>query len=265
MLNTAAISVLFTTHAKQGGRLAAFSAAMMLALPAFCQTANETVETVFQPIAVPVLHAYATLSAQQTDSQTCWEVLIPERQLLIRENNEKPWWIRNAVPMAGAAMGGVTAGLVFKRHAKAAVFKRWGIPVMLGGAGAGFFLGPGGVAGAVVGGGLAEILGKRKKAKTIGGAIGGALAGKALWEKVFPPAVPPAPGDDPDDDIPVEVFLREQTCGKKINTAFSQSMYRVSYRFNGEEFTTDLPYDPGEALLIGATGEVTGPARIRLD
>ena len=53
--------------------------------------------------------------------------------------------------------------------------------------------------------------------------------------------------------------------GNSGTHAYSQSMYRVSYRFNGEEFTTDLPYDPGEALLIGATGEVTGPARIRLD
>ena len=108
MLNTTAISVLFTTHAKQGGRLATFSATMMLATPAFCQSSTQTSEPVFQPVAVPVLYAYATLSAQKTVAQTCWEVLIPERQLLIRENNEKPWWIKNAVPMAGAAMGGVT-------------------------------------------------------------------------------------------------------------------------------------------------------------
>lgn len=265
MLTTKAISVLFTTRTNQGVRLATFSATVMLALPGFCQSSIQTPEAIFQPVAVPVLYAYATLSAQKTVADTCWEVLIPERQVLIRENNEKPWWSKNAVPMAGAAMGGVTAGLVLKRHAKAAVFKRWGIPVMVGGAGAGFFLGPGGVVGAVVGGGLAEILGKRKKPITIGGAIGGAMAGKALWDKVFPPAVPPAPSEDPEDDIPVEVFLRDQVCGKKLDIAYNQSMYRVSYRFNGEEFTTDLPYDPGEALLIGATGEVTGPARIRLD
>ena len=78
-------------------------------------------------------------------------------------------------------------------------------------------------------------------------------------------ARPPEPGTGPDDDIPVEVFLREQQCGTRLQTAHSQSVYRVGYRFNDEERVAELPYDPGEALLVSASGDITGPARKRLD
>jgi uncharacterized protein YcfJ len=116
-----------------------------------------------------------------------------------------------------------------------------------------------------VGGAIGDKLGKQKAAITAVSMLGGALAGKALWDMVFPPAVPPAPGNDPDDDIPVEVFLRDKTCGTRLQTAHSQSVYRVGYRFNNEERVAELPYDPGEALLVSAGGEITGPARKRLD
>ncbi len=217
------------------------------------------------PVIAPVLYAYATLSSTSAVEPTCWQVLIPERQYLIRENNAKPWLLRNAVPLIGAAMGGFTGGFLLKRHATAAVYKRWAVPVVLGSAGAGFVLGPGGVTGAVIGGAIGDKLGKQKPAITAVGMVGGALAGKALWDMVFPPAVPPAPSDDPQADIPVEVFLRDKTCGTRLQTAHSQSVYRVGYRFNDEERVAELPYDPGEALLVSAGGDITGPARKRLD
>lgn len=216
------------------------------------------------PTIAPVLYAYATLSNTHTEAQSCWQVLIPERELLIREDNARPWLLRNAMPLTGAAMGGATAGLLLKKHASAAVARRWAVPVILGGSGAGFLLGPGGVAGAVIGAAIGNKLGKKKLPITIAAAAGGALAGKAVWEMVFPPAVPPPPPDDP-DDIPVEVFLKDKVCERTMQTSHSQSAYRVAYRFKGEELTAELPYDPGEAVFVGAKGEVTGPARVRLD
>lgn len=233
--------------------------------PAFGQVAADNGTTNAPPITVAVISAQTALSKEDTMTTTCWGILIPEQQVLLREHNAQSWLLKNLFPLTGAAMGGASAGLLLKRHAKAAVFKRWGVSAMVGGAGAGFLLGPGGVLGAVLGGGLAEILGKRKLPITVGGAIGGALAGKAVWDKVFPPYVPPAPSNDPDGDIPFELFLREQACGNKLETAYTQSTYRVTYRFNDEEFTIELPYDPGEALLVDAMGEVKGPARVRLD
>jgi len=241
----------------------------MPALPAFAQDSTPApvadTEPPPPPVIAPVLYAYATLASTSSVEQSCWQVLIPEREYLVRQNNAKPWLLRNAVPLIGAAMGGLTGGFLLKRHATAAVYKRWAVPVVVGSAGAGFVLGPGGVAGAVIGGGIGDKLGKQKPAATVAGMAGGALAGKALWDMVFPPAVPPEPPNGPDDDIPVEVFLRDKQCGSRLQTAHSQSVYRVGYRFNDEERVAELPYDPGEALLISAGGDITGPARKRVD
>jgi hypothetical protein len=240
---------------------AALSAAQDLPTPVIADAAGDAPQP---PVIAPVLYAYATLSNTHTEAQSCWQVLIPERELLIREDNARRWLLRNAMPLTGAAMGGVTAGLLLKKHASAAVARRWAVPVILGGSGAGFLLGPGGVAGAVFGAAIGNKLGKKKLPITIAAAAGGALAGKAVWEMVFPPAVPPPPPDDP-DDIPVEVFLKDKVCERTVQTSHSQSAYRVAYRFKGEELTAELPYDPGEAVFVGANGEVTGPARVRLD
>jgi hypothetical protein len=218
-----------------------------------------------KPIVAPVLYAYVSTTNAVTQEQSCWQVLTPERDVLIREQNARPWLSKNLVPLVGAAMGGLTAGLVLKRHTSAAVTRRWAIPIVVGGAAGGFFLGPGAVVGAVVGGAIGEKLGKRKLPITLGGTLGGALAGKAIWDKIFPPAVPPLPGNEPDDDIPVEVFLREQTCAVKPVSSYDQSSFRVGYQVNGEEFVADLPYDPGEALLIDGNGAVVGPARVRIE
>lgn len=247
-------------------RLVTILAAASVCQPAAAQNNTNVPDSIVVPdVVTPVLYAYATLAHQQTDSQICWQVLSSQRDVLVREHNAKPWLLRNLAPLVGAAMGGVVGGLVLKRHVSAQIARRWALPVIAGSGAAGFMVGPGGVAGFVVGGAIGEKLGKQKLPITIGSAAGGALIGKMLWDMVFPPDVPPAPGNKPDDDIPVEVFVREQVCSSGVQTAYEQSVYRVGYRFRGEELVADLPYDPGEALLLSATGNITGPARVRLD
>ncbi len=263
--------------------VAAALAAACIYLPAAAQGNTDAPEgNVVPDVVAPVLYAYATLAHRQTDSQICWQVLTSQRDVLVREHNAKPWLLRNLAPIIGAAMGGVVGGLVLKKHFSAQIVKRWALPVIAGSGAAGLMVGPGGVAGFVVGGAIGEKIGKlklpvvtgsaaatkRRKlqlAITVGSAAGGALLGKTLWDMVFPPDVQPAPGEEPDDDIPVEVFVREQVCSSGVQTAYEQSFYRVGYRFKGEELVADLPYDPGEALLLSATGNITGPARVRLD
>lgn len=247
-------------------KLATVQVVACACLPVAAQAAADTPETLAAPdVITPVLYAYATLTRQQTESQICWQVLTSQRDVLVREHNAKPWLLRNLAPIIGAAMGGVVGGLVLKRHVSAQLAKRWALPVIAGSSAAGFMVGPGGVAGFVVGGAIGEKIGKHKLPITIGGAAGGALIGKMLWDMAFPPDVPPAPGTAPEDDIPIEVFVREQVCNSGVQTSYDQSVYRVTYRFKGEERVVELPYDPGEALLVSATGNITGPARVRLD
>ena len=238
---------------------------LLSAQAAVAQNTPAPEEAASPNIIVPVLYAYSTLSNPQTTVTSCWEILMPERQILIRQENARPWLLKNWVPLIGAAMGGVTAGLLLKRHVAAIVAKKWAVPVILGGAAGGFALGPGGVTGAVIGGAIGEKLGKRKLPITIAGMAGGAAAGKAIWDKLFPPSVPPASGGGPDDDIAVEVFLRDQICASQPQVSYTHSIYRVGYLFNDEELVTELPYDPGEALFMSAEGNITGPARVRLD
>ena len=243
----------------------AFWSGTVLAQPEVAQDVLSGIEIPAPPVIAPVTYFYATRSSQTSVEQVCWPVLISEREMLIRQDNARPWLLRNAVPLVGAVMGGITGALLLKHHAAALIYKRWAVPVIFGSSAGGFVVGPGGVAGAVIGGGIGDKLGKHKPAATLAGLAGGALAGKALWEKVFPPMVPPAPGNEPEDDIPVEVFLRDKVCGTKLEAVRTQSMYRVGYRYNDEELVADLPYDPGEALLVDTNGEITGPARRRLD
>lgn len=240
-------------------------ASLLPASEALAQNPTDAEAAAPPPIVAPVLSVHATLTSPSSVVPTCWQVLMTERDFLIREDNARPWLLRNATPLAGAAMGGITGSLLLRKHAAAATARKWAIPAFLTGAAAGFIVGPGGAAGFAIGGAIGEKLGKQKLAITIGSAIGGALAGKALWEMVFPPAVPDAPGNQPDDDIPVEVFLKDKVCGTRLQVAHQQSAYRVAYRFGQEERFAELPYDPGEALLLGSTGEVLGPARRRLD
>ena len=217
-------------------------------------------------VAVPVLYAYATLEKQPTVAPMCWQVLIPERDVQIREHNAKPWLLRHIVPIAGAVMGGAVGGLLLRQHATSQlVIRHWALPVIAAGAAGGYFAGPAGVTGFVVGAAIGEKLGKRKLPITLGTGAAGVLIGMKLWNIVFPPDIPPAPQADPAGDIDVEVFVRDEICGSTVQTAYVQSMYRVAYRVNGEKKFADLAYDPGEALLINAAGTITGPARVRLD
>ena len=234
--------------------------------PAPAATEQTDVVLPVPDITVPVLYAYATLDKQQSVAPMCWQVLVPERDIQIRKHNAKPWLLRHIVPIAGAVMGGAVGGLLLRQHATSQlVIRHWALPVVAAGAGAGYFAGPAGVTGFVVGAAIGEKLGKRKLPITLGSGAAGALIGIKVWNLLFPPDVPPAPQADPLGDIDVEVFVRDEICGSTVQTAYTQSTYRVAYRINGEDKFADLAYDPGEALLVNAAGTITGPARIRLD
>lgn len=218
-------------------------------------------------IIAPVLSVYASTSRADSVDNQCWASLISQRQLLIRQEQARPWFVRNMTPLIGAAMGMGLGAYVLKSHFSAEVASRWMLPVVAGSGLAGYQVGPGGVIGTAVGAKLGAWAGrnltgpkeKMKKPLILAGAVGGAAAGKALWDMVFPPAVP---AEATEDNIPVEVFLRDKTCENRLQASYDRSLYRVAYRFNGEDLSADLDYDPGEALLLDAEGKPLAPARL---
>lgn len=211
---------------------------------------------------VPVKYVYASMNNDRSVGQRCWQTLLPQRDLLIRQENAKPFYFRNMMPLIGAVMGGAAGALLLKRIASANTAKTWMLPVVAGTGIGGYFAGPGGVTGAVIGGGVADKLGKHNLAVTVAVSMGGLAVGKALWDMVFPPAVPPAPPTDPEGDIPIETFIQDTVCGPELLTSHEMSTYRVGYRFNDEDYDVDLPYDPGEALQLDVTGKAVSRARL---
>lgn len=218
-----------------------------------------------QTTVTPVLYVYATLGHQQKIADACWQTLVTERQLMLREEQAQPWLLRNAVPLIGTAMGAATGGYLLRRHASALNVERWLTPAMLGGGLFGFAFGPAGVVGGLAGGLIGDRFGKHKFPVVLASGLVGAAIGKKLWDMAFPPAALLEQLGDAQGEIPVETFLREKTCGAVLQSEYGAPHYRVVYRFEGEEYTTDLPYDPGEALLLDATGQVQGPARVRVE
>ncbi len=226
--------------------------------PAWAEESAQTTVT-------PVLYVYATLGHQQKIADACWQTLVTERQLMLREEQAKPWLLRNAVPLIGAAMGAVAGSYLLRRHASAQNARRLLTPAMLGGGLFGFAFGPAGVVGGLAGGLIGDHFGKHKFPVVLASGLIGAAVGKQLWDLAFPPVALLEQIGDAQGDIPVETFLREKTCGAVLQSEYGAPHYRVVYRFDGEEYTTDLPYDPGEALLLDATGQVQGPARVRVE
>ncbi|MEO7031573.1 MAG: hypothetical protein ABI351_05680 [Herbaspirillum sp.] len=213
----------------------------------------------------PVLYVFESLGSEQKVADVCWQTLITERQLMLREEQSRPWLLRNAIPLIGAAMGVASGSYLLRRHGSALNIKRWLKPAMLGGGLFGFAFGPAGVVGGFAGGLLGDRFGKHKFPIILASSLLGAAAGKKLWDMVFPPISTLEDNDEDPDDMPVETFLREKTCGAVLNSEYGKPHYRVVYQFDGEQYTTDLPYDPGEALLLDGTGKIQGPARSRAD
>jgi len=88
----------------------------------------------------------------------------------------------------------------------------------------------GGVAGAAIGSQIGE--GTGKKAATVAGGIAGAVIGDRV-----------ATRDEPRTQQ-VE-RCREVETGREVVTG-----YRVIYRYNGQDVTTTLPYEPGSTVRV---------------
>ncbi|KIQ31964.1 hypothetical protein RT97_12885 [Variovorax paradoxus] len=76
----------------------------------------------------------------------------------------------------------------------------------------------------------------------------------SLWSRMFS-SEPTGEGD-----IPPPSFVPETACDTVAAQRLQAARYRVTYRFEGEEYNVDLGYDPGAALRLDSLGHVVGPA-----
>jgi hypothetical protein len=76
----------------------------------------------------------------------------------------------------------------------------------------------------------------------------------SLWSRMF--------SSEPtgDGDVPPPAFVPETACDSVAAQRLQAARYRVTYRFEGEDYSVDLGYDPGAALRLDGLGHVVGPA-----
>lgn len=76
----------------------------------------------------------------------------------------------------------------------------------------------------------------------------------SLWSRMF--SLEPTG----DGDVPPPAFVPETACDTVADQRLQAARYRTTYRFEGEEYSVDLGYDPGVALRLDSLGDVIGPA-----
>ena len=94
----------------------------------------------------------------------------------------------------------------------------------------------GGVAGALIGSQIGQ--GTGKKAATVAGGIAGAMAG----DRIASP--------NPQQTREVERCREVETGGEAVEVIKG---YSVTYRYNGQDITTILPYQPGATIRVGVS------------
>ena len=94
----------------------------------------------------------------------------------------------------------------------------------------------GGVAGALIGSQIGQ--GTGKKAATVAGGIAGAMAG----DRIASP--------NPPQTREVERCRELENHGEAVEVIKG---YSVTYRYNGQDITTILPYQPGSTISVGVS------------
>lgn len=247
------------------GVLGALVLSQCFTLPAW---ADDDIPKPEEPSIARVLAVYSILASEQATVKECHSVLISERDMLQREDDQQPWALKYAKPLSAVGLG-VASNSFYTGHMEGVIsprWEKWRLPFIGANAIEGYIVGPGPSIGAWAGAELAVWLsGGNLLVALVGDIIGSVLGGMA-WNFLFPqhPALAPLP-TDPNGDIPVEYFLKDKVCAETKTRRFDAPQYRVEFMHEGVEFFADLPYDPGGGLSIAADGTILGPYRTPIE
>ena len=78
---------------------------------------------------------------------------------------------------------------------------------------------------------------------------------KSLWSRTFSSAP-----SNSDKVMPPPDFMPETVCDQVAAQHYLPAYYRVAYRFENEDYSVLLSYDPGAALRLDDMGQALGPA-----
>ena len=106
------------------------------------------------------------------------------------------------------------------------------------------------IVGALIGGALGNAVGHNKSNQKVGAVVGAALGASVGRDISYRSGGGYRPAS----------YADEEVCRTVDDRAYREEVvaYRVSYKYHGRHYTTELPYDPGERLPVNVNVE---PAR----
>lgn len=184
----------------------------------------------------------------------CWQNIISDRERARQQYQHQSWLVKHWQPIVGGLLG---AGVAYQFTGNYGVkSQRWVYPTVASGVMVGAVAGPGAVAGSYSLGSLAHHFWPTKLPVTIALSIVGGLLGDELMQLLFPadPATDLMAEPQPGQYLPDQQFFLETTCMPRERVLYSETPYRVTYRYRGETREALMKYYPGDRIELDYNG-----------
>lgn len=204
---------------------------------------------------VPVLSITHDVVTTSTMEESCWDVIVSDRQLAQRQYEKQPWLVKYWKPILGGILGGAVAYQFTGNYGP--THQKWKYPTVAGGMAVGAMAGPGAVLGGYGLGTLAYayIPGKLPVVAAV------TLLGAILGDQAFDFLFPDKPSKDllaplqPGQYLVDQQFYIETSCLSRPKVQYAESAYRVMYEYQGQRRTATLRRFPGDMIELDANGQ----------
>ncbi len=200
---------------------------------------------------VPVISVSQETLQRPENMEVCWPAIVSERTLAERAEAKKSWLTRHWQQILGGLVGAAAGYQLTTNYSS--FNSGWTWPTVALGTTLGV-IGLPGFAGLAYGGGaLGMTQWPGKLPLTIGLSLGGGILGSILWKMLFPPN-PLLQKPESGEYLAFQNFSTEVQCATVPVQNYTESSYRVVYRLNGQEQTTQFQYDPGKWVYLNDSG-----------
>lgn len=203
---------------------------------------------------VAVLAVTQEVFKKTEKTNVCWQTIVSDRERAQRQYESQPWLVKYWQPLLGGVLGGLVGYHFTRNYGEPS--QKWFYPTIAAGIGVGVLAGPGMVAGAYLGGTVAQHFWPEKLPLTIILSMVGGILGDGLMKLLFPDNPPKellAPVQ-PGVYLPDQQFYLETTCMPTTRVLYTEKPYRVTYKYQGEERSALFKYYPGERIELNETG-----------
>lgn len=203
---------------------------------------------------VPVLSVTQEVITHTEKTNVCWQTIVTDREMAQRQYASQPWLVKHWQPILGGILGGLTGYHFTRNYGQTSA--KWIYPTVAAGIGVGVLAGPGMVAGAYLGGSIAQHFWPEKLPLTIVLSMVGGILGDGLMKLLFPDSPPQEllQPTQPGVYLSDQQFYLETTCMPTTRVLYTEKPFRVTYRYQGEERSAVFKYYPGNHIELNDSG-----------